>query len=67
LSIINIKGGVSLQEFEFGQFYEGFVAADLDTKIELYCSTENLSTNQYKKLLRTLTPSQFKRLEKEIR
>lgn len=55
-----------MQIKDFQQFYTKFQEADVDEKIELYCTSTNLSENQYISLLKSFPPSEFKKLEKAM-
>ena len=56
-----------MQTQEFNQFFQQFQEADLEEKIDLYCTTVNLTEDQYKALLRTFPPSGIKKLEKALK
>lgn len=51
---------------KFIKFFEVFKSSSIDEKIDLYCTTENLSEDQYLQLLRTFSPSEIKKLEKAL-
>lgn len=55
-----------MQINDFKKFYTSFQEASVDEKIELYCSTVNLTEDQYIQLLRTFPPSDIKKLEKAL-
>lgn len=55
-----------MENKEFTKFFESFKASSIEEKIDLYCTTENLSEEQYLQLLRTFSPSEIKKLEKAI-
>jgi len=55
-----------MQTNEFKKFFADFQEASTDEKIELYCTTVNLTEDQYIQLLRTFPPSDIKKLEKAL-
>lgn len=55
-----------MQTNDFKKFLEEFKEASTDDKIELYCTTVNLTEDQYVQLLRTFPPSDIKKLEKAL-
>lgn len=47
-----LKGGIWMEANDnFYEIKERFIAADLDTKIEIYTTVQGLSVEQYKELL----------------
>lgn len=55
-----------MQFNEFRQFYSKFQEADIEDKIDMYCSTVNLTEDQYMQLLRSFPPSSIRQLEKAL-
>lgn len=55
-----------MQIKEFDKFYHKFEEASVDDKIDMYCTTTNLTENQYMQLLRVFPPSQIRKLEKAM-
>lgn len=55
-----------MQFNEFREFYAKFQEADIDEKIDLYCTTPNITQDQYMQLLRIFPPSGMKKLEKVL-
>ncbi|PKM49789.1 MAG: hypothetical protein CVV02_14365 [Firmicutes bacterium HGW-Firmicutes-7] len=55
-----------MQFNEFREFFATFQEANTEDKIELYCSTVNLTEEQYMQLLRTFPPSDIRKLEKAL-
>ncbi|NLV88788.1 MAG: hypothetical protein GX021_05430 [Tissierellia bacterium] len=50
----------------FEEIKERFIAADLDTKIEIYTTVQGLSVEQYKELLRVFPIKHLDKLEKAM-
>lgn len=50
----------------FEEIKERFIAADLDTKIEIYTTVQGLSVEQYKELLRVFPIKYLDKLEKAM-
>ncbi|NLK44780.1 MAG: hypothetical protein GX300_10355 [Tissierellia bacterium] len=50
----------------FQEIKERFIAADLDTKIEIYTTVQGLSIDQYKELLRVFPIKHLDKLEKAM-
>lgn len=55
-----------MQFNEFRQFYSKFQESDIDNKIDMYCTTVNLTQDQYLQLLKTFPPSAIRELEKAL-
>lgn len=47
----------------FNQFFDEFKSAAIDDKIDMYCSTPDLTKDQYKEMLRTFSADEMKKLE----
>ncbi len=52
--------------FEFQSVKDQFAKSDVDEKIDLYVSTEGLSQDQYKELLRLFPMNELPRLEEAL-
>lgn len=63
---IILKRGQEMQINEFNEFLFKFKEANIDEKIDLYCTTINLTQDQYMSLLRTFPPSELRKLEKVL-
>jgi hypothetical protein len=50
----------------FYEIKERFIAADLDTKIEIYTTVQGLSVDQYKELLSVFPIKYLDRLDKAL-
>lgn len=55
-----------MELLKFKKFKEDFENADVDKKIDMYVTAENLTSEQYKELLRSFPYSQIARLEKAL-
>ncbi|GMQ60382.1 hypothetical protein AN1V17_47820 [Vallitalea sediminicola] len=55
-----------MEQNQFTKFFENFKHADVDRKIELYCSTQGLSENQYMQMLRAFPVNKIPKLEKAL-
>ncbi|MCT4688157.1 hypothetical protein [Vallitalea sp.] len=55
-----------MEQKQFTKFFENYKHADVDRKIELYCSTQGLSENQYMQLLRAFPVNKIPKLEKAL-
>ncbi|MCT4545295.1 MAG: hypothetical protein N4A63_17315 [Vallitalea sp.] len=56
-----------MEQNQFNKFFQSYKNADVDRKIELYCSTQGLSENQYMQLLRAFPVNKIPQLEKALR
>lgn len=50
----------------FQEIKDRFIAADLETKIEIYTTVQGLSVDQYKELLRVFPIKYLDKLEKAM-
>lgn len=50
----------------FQEIKDRFIAADLDTKIQIYTTVQGLSVEQYKELLRVFPIKYLDKLEKAM-
>lgn len=50
----------------FQEIKDRFIAADLDTKIEIYTTVQGLSVDQYKELLKVFPIKYLDKLEKAM-
>lgn len=50
----------------FQEIKDRFIAADLDTKIEIYTTVQGLSVDQYKELLRVFPIKYLDKLERAL-
>jgi hypothetical protein len=55
-----------MQFNEFRQFISTFQEASTEDKIEMYCTSVNLTEEQYMQLLRTFPPGDIRKLEKAL-
>ena len=63
-----MKEGADIMElFDFDRIRTEFETADVDKKIDIYCTTENLTQEQYKQLLRLFPIGELDRLEAALR
>lgn len=51
---------------EFSKLMQNYVEADVDEKINIYCTTRDLTQDQYMELLRNFPRSQIKKLERVL-
>ena len=51
---------------QFDDLMKTYVSASVDEKIDIYCSTENLTQDQYMQLLRNFPRTQIKKLERAL-
>lgn len=51
---------------EFDQLMKTYISSDVDSKINIYCSTQELSQDQYLELLRNFPRSEIKKLERVL-
>lgn len=56
-----------MEQRQFNRFFQDYRNADVDKKIELYCSTRDLSESQYMQLLRAFPVNKIPKLEKALR
>ncbi|QUI23161.1 hypothetical protein HZI73_13065 [Vallitalea pronyensis] len=56
-----------MDQKQFNRFFQDYKNADVDKKIELYCSTQDLSENQYMQMLRVFPVNKIPQLEKALR
>ncbi len=56
-----------MEQKQFDRFFQDYKSADVDKKIELYCSTQDLSENQYTEMLRAFPVNKIPQLERALR
>ncbi|MCT4597917.1 MAG: hypothetical protein N4A50_08610 [Vallitalea sp.] len=56
-----------MEQKQFNKFFQSYSNADVDKKIELYCSTQGLTEGQYMQLLRAFPVNKIPQLEKALR
>lgn len=56
-----------MEQKEFNKFFMEYKDSDVETKIDMYCTTQDLSEDQYMQLLRAFPANQIPKLEKAVR
>lgn len=51
---------------QFDDLMQTYTIASVDEKIDIFCSTENLTQEQYMQLLRSFPRAQIKKLERAL-
>ncbi|MDF2819955.1 MAG: hypothetical protein K0R15_396 [Clostridiales bacterium] len=51
---------------EFDKLMKTYIAADVDNKINIYCTTQELTQDQYMELLRNFPRSEIRKLERVL-
>ena len=61
-----IKGGIVVMAINFEELKTKFINADLDEKIRIYTTTEGLSVEQFRELLKYYPIQHLSKLEKAL-
>ncbi|WGX75905.1 hypothetical protein QJS64_18875 [Paraclostridium bifermentans] len=61
-----IKGGVVVMAINFEEVKTKFINGDLDEKIKIYTTTEGLSVEQFRELLKYYPIQHLSKLEKAL-
>lgn len=51
---------------EFEKVLKNYIVSDVDGKIDIYCTTQDLTQEQYMELLKSFPRSQIKKLERVL-
>lgn len=62
----NEKEGCQMENKNFDRLLEDYRNASVEDKIDMYCSTTDLSEEQYMVLLRNFPRSEMKKLERAL-
>jgi len=64
---MNSFGVIIMDLYEFEKVRNEFQDADVEKKIDIYCTAENLTQEQYRQLLRIFPIAELDRLEQALR